>query len=86
MNDIKGTDYLTKPPYARTPGNWCIDLRSFAGVTLSDVQKDYIGFGERGNTTTPGGPGTVVIDEIKLLPAFASKAAILPPGDVDVEK
>jgi len=45
---------------------WAIDLRSFAGVNLGNVQKVYIGFGERGNVTTAGGTGTVLIDEIKL--------------------
>ena len=56
MNDIKVADWQS----------WGIDLRSFTGVNLADVQKVYIGFGERGNITTPGGGGTVIFDEIKL--------------------
>ena len=43
-----------------------IDLRSFTGVNLADVQKVYVGFGERGNIATPGGGGTVIFDEFKL--------------------
>ena len=56
MNNIKLNTWKT----------WGIDLRTFAGVALDDVQKIYIGFGERGNTTTPGGTGTVIFDEIKI--------------------
>ena len=46
--------------------SWGIDLRAFTGVNLADVQKVYVGFGERGNITTPGGGGTVIFDEFKL--------------------
>ena len=56
MNNIKLEIYKS----------WAIDLRSFAGVNLGNVQKVYIGFGERDNITTAGGTGTVLIDEIKL--------------------
>ena len=64
MNDIKYISYE----------EWAIDLRSFTGVNLADVQKVYIGFGERGKVndgSRAGAPegkyeGTVVFDEIKL--------------------
>ena len=52
---------------------WGIDLRRFSGVNLDDVQKVYIGFGQRGltnNGSRSGSPdysGTVVIDEINVV-------------------
>jgi len=35
-------------------------------VDLTDVDKIIIGFGTKGNTTTPGGSGTVFFDDIRL--------------------
>ena len=47
---------------------WVIPLQRFAdqGVDLTDVDKIMIGFGTRGNTTAPGGSGTVLFDDIRL--------------------
>jgi hypothetical protein len=70
-----GYSNQTNPVYAEDMNNiavdgwhqWAIDLRSFTGVNLADVQNVYIGFGVRGNTTTAGGAGTVIFDDIKLV-------------------
>ena len=48
---------------------WHIKLSEFTGVDLAHVEKMYIGFGSRTNTRpagTPGGIGTVLIDDIRL--------------------
>jgi len=47
---------------------WNIDLQVFAdkGVDLANVDKIAIGLGTRGNTTTPGGSGTMYFDDIGL--------------------
>jgi len=47
---------------------WIIPLQGFAdqGVNLTDVDRLAIGFGTKGNTTKPGGSGTVYFDDIRL--------------------
>ncbi|MFH1718477.1 MAG: hypothetical protein ABIF19_14070, partial [Planctomycetota bacterium] len=47
---------------------WIIPLQKFAdqGVNLSDVDRIAVGLGTRGNMTTPGGSGTLFIDDIRL--------------------
>jgi len=47
---------------------WDIDLQVFAdqGIDLTNVDKIAIGLGTRGNTTTPGGSGTMYFDDIGL--------------------
>ena len=47
---------------------WAIPLQRFAdqGVNLSGVNKLTIGFGTKGDMTTPGGLGTIFIDDIRL--------------------
>jgi len=52
---------------------WVIPLQRFAeqGVDLTDVDKIMIGFGTRGNTTAPGGSGSVLFDDIRLYPPQA---------------
>ncbi|MBN2593308.1 MAG: carbohydrate binding domain-containing protein [Sedimentisphaerales bacterium] len=47
---------------------WVIPLQTFAdrGVDLTDVDKIMIGFGTRGNTTAPGGSGSVLFDDVRL--------------------
>jgi hypothetical protein len=47
---------------------WVIPLQNFAdqGVDLTDVDKIMIGFGTRGDMTTPGGSGSVLFDDIRL--------------------
>jgi len=47
---------------------WRIPLQVFAdqGVDLTDVDRIAIGFGTRGNMTTPGGSGKMFFDDIRL--------------------
>ncbi len=47
---------------------WVIPLQAFAdqGVNLTNVDKLAIGFGTKGDTTKPGGAGTLYIDDIRL--------------------
>ncbi len=47
---------------------WAIPLQRFAdqGVNLSGVDKLAIGFGTKGDMTTPGGLGTMFFDDIRL--------------------
>ena len=42
---------------------WVIPLSEFAGVDLTNVATVYLGFGNR-DTPTPGGTGTVFVDDI----------------------
>jgi hypothetical protein len=48
---------------------WPIELSKFAdlGVDLTNVDKIAVGLGTQGNTTVPGGSGTLFIDDIRLL-------------------
>jgi len=52
---------------------WVIPLQNFnaQGVDLTDIDKIMIGFGTRGNMTTPGGSGSVFFDDIRLYPPQA---------------
>jgi hypothetical protein len=47
---------------------WVIVLQTFAdqGINLSDVDRIAIGIGTKGNTTTPGGAGKMLFDDIRL--------------------
>jgi len=47
---------------------WRIPLQAFAdqGIDLTDVDRIAIGFGNKGNITTPGGSGKMFIDDIRL--------------------
>ena len=47
---------------------WRIDLQAFAdqGVDLTNVNSISIGIGTQGDTTTPGGFGTMYFDDIRL--------------------
>jgi len=44
---------------------WNIALSDFTSVTLSDVRSLFIGFGERGSSTS-GGSGTIYFDDLRL--------------------
>jgi hypothetical protein len=58
---------------------WIIPLQSFAdqGINLTDVDRIAIGFGTRGNMTTPGGRGKMYFDDIRLYrPRLASSDAL----------
>ena len=60
MNDVKIAEWQ----------EWNIDLQDFndAGVDLTDVNKVYIGFGDRDNLWFSGGEGIVYFDDIILYP------------------
>jgi hypothetical protein len=47
---------------------WVIPLQAFAdqGIDLTDVDRIAIGLGTKGNMTTPGGSGNMVIDDVRL--------------------
>jgi len=47
---------------------WRIPLQNFAdkGIDLTDVDRVGIGFGTKGNMTTPGGSGKMFFDDIRL--------------------
>jgi len=47
---------------------WRIDLQEFAdrGADLTNIDSVGVGIGTKGNTTTPGGSGTVYLDDIRL--------------------
>jgi hypothetical protein len=58
---------------------WVIPLQMFAdqGINLTDVDRIAIGFGTRGNMTTPGGRGKMYFDDIRLYrPRLASSDAL----------
>ena len=59
-------------PLIDTWQQWIIDLQEFseAAVNLAGVKKIYIGAGGRGNTTTPGGTGTLYFDDLRLYSTF----------------
>jgi len=69
MNDIQSAQWH----------EWKINLQDAndAGVDINDVQKVYIGFGDRGNQTVPGGVGVVYFDDIRLYACFG------PAGDIN---
>jgi hypothetical protein len=48
-----------------------IPLQSFTdlGINLANVDRIAIGLGTRGNATTPGGAGKMLIDDIRLYQA-----------------
>ncbi len=67
---------------------WNIDLDEFSDVDLTDVQKIYIGFGDRDNPQ-PGGAGVVYFDDILLyqprcIPALGPAGDIAEPFDCKV--
>jgi hypothetical protein len=53
---------------------WVIPLQTFVdqGINLIDVDSVAIGVGAKGSTATPGGAGTVFIDDIRLYRSRAS--------------
>jgi len=67
---------------------WNIDLDEFTDVDLTDVQKIYIGFGDR-NNPQPGGAGVVYFDDLLLfqprcIPALGPAGDIAEPFDCKV--
>jgi len=73
INDIKKIQWK----------EWNIPLSSFTGVTLTDVRRIYIGFGERGNVTTKSGKGIMYLDDIRLYPARCVPELLKPEADLD---
>jgi hypothetical protein len=67
-----GIVYHPDPSVTQTAAwtEWRIDLNDFIiqGVDACDVQRMYIGFGNRGNPT-PGGSGEMQFDDIRLYQA-----------------
>ena len=55
-NDVQNEEWMV----------WRIDLDDFSGVILNDVQKVYIGFGDRYTPALVGGTGTVYFDDARL--------------------
>jgi hypothetical protein len=47
---------------------WNIELSDFTGVTMTDVRRIYIGFGNRANVLPGGGEGVVYMDDIRIYP------------------
>lgn len=61
---------------------WRIALNDFSGVTLSNVKKIYVGFGDR-NNPQPGGLGSIYIDDIQLHP---SRCLYPPDKDLNADR
>jgi len=61
---------------------WNIPLSSFTGIDLDNVQKLYIGFGDRDEPAS-GGMGIVYFDDIRLYPARCVPSILQPAGDLD---
>jgi len=68
---------------------WVIPLQTLAdqGVNLKSVTGIALGFGTRGNTTTPGGSGVVFFDDIRLrrapvIPVVAAPLDAFDPTSV----
>jgi len=68
-NGVTGTVYHDDPGAARiaTWTQWTIELKKFAdqGVNLTNVDKFYIGFGDKANLQA-GGSGKMYFDDIRL--------------------
>ena len=66
---------------------WIIPLQTLAdqGVNLASVTSIALGFGDRGNATTPGSPGVVFFDEIRLRRAPVITVAPLGSLEADVD-
>jgi len=60
---------------------WNIALNEFTGVTLTDVQHLFIGFGARGSSTS-GGNGVVYFDDIRLYLPTCVPSRIKPEYDL----
>ncbi|MHC4865369.1 MAG: LamG domain-containing protein [Planctomycetota bacterium] len=58
MNDLRLAEWT----------EWNIPISEFIGVDPSAVTSLFVGFGDRDNTTVPGGDGVVYFDDIRLYP------------------
>ncbi|MBW8041268.1 MAG: LamG domain-containing protein, partial [Planctomycetes bacterium] len=65
---------------------WNIEMTKFSGINLDNIQKVYIGLGDR-NTPVQGGSGAIYVDDLRAcpprcVPAFAQMSAdIAQPYD-----
>jgi hypothetical protein len=66
---------------------WNIKLEDFtaAGVDLTAIKKMYVGFGDRTNTTTPGGSGVVWFDAFRLYQPRCKASFMKPMADLDCD-
>lgn len=66
---------------------WIIPLQTLAdqGVNLASVTSIALGFGDRGNAMTPGSPGVVFFDEIRLRRAPVITVAPLGSLEADID-
>ena len=91
LEDTTGTDAVM--PYDGSMNDitleewklWRISLQDFVDVDLANVKSIAIGFGVRGNTTTPGGVGTVYFDDIRVYPCRPGGLAADFNGDCVVD-
>ena len=58
MNDIKVSDWQ----------EWNVPLSGFTNVSMSGVEKVYIGFGDRADVPPGGGEGVVYFDNLRIYP------------------
>jgi hypothetical protein len=72
MNDIKKQQWQ----------QWNIDLADFTGVTLEQIKKVYIGFGDSSDPV-PGGAGIVYFDAIRLYVPRCIPGVAQPEGDLN---
>jgi hypothetical protein len=72
MNDLKRAEWT----------EWNIEFSEFSGVDPCAVTGLSIGFGDRTNTDTVGGEGTVYFDNIRLYPSRCVPSIIKPVGDL----
>jgi hypothetical protein len=60
---------------------WNIELSDFTGITLTDVQKITIGFGDP-DAVAPAGDGVVYFDNIRLYPPRCVPSVLKPLADL----
>jgi hypothetical protein len=73
MNDLKRSEWT----------EWNIPISDFIGVDPCAVTSVLIGFGDRDNTDTVGGQGTVYFDDVRLYSPRCVPSIIKPTGDLN---
>jgi hypothetical protein len=83
---LSKTAVITHPdPNAALNGTyqeWNIPLSSFTGINPAAIKKIIIGVGNR-SSPTPGGAGTIYIDDIRVYRPRCFPGLIKPPADFD---
>jgi hypothetical protein len=83
---LSKTAVITHPdPNAALNGTyqeWNIPLSSFTGINPAAIKKIFIGVGNR-SSPTPGGAGTIYIDDIRVYRPRCFPGLIKPPADFD---